>query len=736
MLTMDFFDTFETQTSRQSTSLAVPKRLTPSRRVFGDEIVGCLVDIAYPDGIGRFVCRVTDYVPEFGWHKVESVACSTDRSLNLQTGQLEEQFVDEIDVNTFWKDRRIQFIGPDDDPYTFCPVCKWQAAPTVSCLTCADCKYRAHTRCAAFFRPGRKPSCQVDCDDSFHLVPSGPDQIWVCPQCKSESTSTSTPLQTPAKRDEPTAKRFRLSPSKLTLHSEYDELRMFSEEIVSEIALEFFETVQKAGHSRRFRFVSGPEFLNRVCGGNVNHALTALQHSATGGVLTWQCGDTESENMKLLRRGLDSRDKSVELIVALLEVSPCSQAKVSAHSKPPTAATCCQQTFGFAVVSGLRTGAQTGDDNRHKFAQVLVFAARSSHCRSLEEMVAVLTERQWSHWSVLDTNDGQLIDYCTEQLAESQSFLEYTTVSLDEATPSTQRILDSVYLYQGVHTRHTASSSEVKKICRADFDPKRFLLVHRGQAVDYLAHDFIFAPSRLTLGCALRLLQSLGYRVCLLELALPIAGPVPRRGHGRRVLKVTGINGLRSCKALISNDNPSLWPPTLPQMGDYTLDTTANASAYKTYRAFGLGEHVSWSRLDVNNHCQYLYPVLGCVLDQNNTGGVTAEKIRQLSVRGISSLNGIAGWLDTVDKRSSDIRAISELVKFDTRTCSVDDASEMRELQFFESILDRTSPNQLGVSYSGKAPQTKRSSWTVALQEEPRDGRPRRSTRLAKVTRS
>jgi len=707
---MDFFDTFEAEASRASACSSVQKRLGPSRRIFGDEIVGCLIDVLYPESIGRFVCRLTEYVPEFGWHKIESVACSADQSLNLRTGKLEEQFIDEIDVNTFWKDRRIQFVGPDDDPYTFCPVCKWQAAPAASCLTCTDCKLRAHARCAAFFRPGRKPST-----DDF-----SPDHIWVCPHCKSEASRT--PLHGPAL--EPPTRRARPAPAR----ADYDEMRGFTEEAVADLALEFFETVQKAGYRRRFKFVSGPEFLARVCGGNVNHALTALQHSATGGVLTWHCGDSESDNMKLLRRGLDYRDLSVNLIVALLEISPCSQAKVSAHSKPPTAATCCQQTFGFAVVSGLSQGSQTGDDQRHRFAQVLVYAARSSHCRSLDEMVAVLTERQWSHWSVLDTSDGQLIDYCAEQLNEGQDFYEYSAVSVEEGVSSTQRVLEAIYLCHTVHTRHSASGSEVKRVAKSTFDPKRFLLVHRGQSVDFISQDFVPTPARVVFGCALRLLQSLGYRVCLLELALPIAGHVPRRGHGRRVVKVTAVGGLRKCKA--SSATPA-WPAWLPQLGDLTLEGTANASAYKTYRAFGFGEHPAWSRLQVNNHAEYLYPVLGCVLEQNRDGGVTAEQIRKLAVRETPALSGVSSWVGGVTQRA-EIRAVSELMSFDLLTCSREEASQTQELKFFESILDRTSQAQLGVSYSGNLQSVRTPPWAAVFTRQEVSGKPRRSSRLSK----
>lgn len=718
-----------------------PRRAQLVRPIFGAEIVGSLVDVEYPDGSGRYICKVTGYLPEFGWHKLESIQTSVDRSLELLSKKQEEAFTDEVDLNSFWRDRRVQFVGSDDDPYTHCPICKWQAAPVASCVTCSDCKTRAHTRCASTGRPGRKGS----------FIEEEVGSNWVCMHCRSDC----------GYEDQPPAKRFKLSPAAIPLrrptptpsqvshpsHSEttYAALRGFNEESVSAIVREFFEQVQVPGQARRFRFVTGQEYLARVCGGNINHAVTALQHSATGGVLTWYHGEGEGENLKLLKRALTG-DAGVRLVVALLEVSPCSQPKPSLHSKPPTVASCCQLTFGFAVLSGLRSGPV---ERRELFCQVLVYAARSSHVRSLDELFAVLTERGWSHWSVLDTQDAQLIDYCAEQINECHDLAEYGVESVDPENSgrgfASRFLLDALYLYQGVHTRHAMPPS-VKRLTRAGFDPKRFLLVHRGQPMDALTREFIPAPSRLVFGFSMRLLQSLGYRVMLLELALPVAGTIGRRGQGRGVERVVAIKGIRRCRgvgkvgsvaALAAMDalteleasqetskaepavavSPSstacssprigpetTWPGWLPLPDELTLEPTANAAAYKTYRAFGLGEHYAFNRLRVNQHPDYLYPVLGVVLEQRtgllrqvSLGGVTAETIRQLSVRKAPSLHGISDWISGLQPNG--ISCLSDLA---LPPEDREDSQFQRELAVFEQVLDKVSPSHLGAA-EGKA---------------------------------
>ena len=751
------------------------KRAPPARPVFGEEIVGSLVEVDYPDGVGRFVCRVTEYIAAYGWHKLSSVQCSPDRSREMLSGSTEEAFTDEVDLNVFWRERRLQFVGPDDDPYTHCPICKWQAAPASSCLTCADCRTRAHMRCAASLKAGRKFSFAPLEEDLISSKPYSQDN-WVCPHCKSECTSSvGTPSQSPL--PEPPSKRFRLnnpasSPrtqvpaSPAPSQTLYDHLKLFNEDRVAKIAAEFFEQVQRPGCMRRFRFVTGTEYLQRVCGGNLNHAITALQHSATGGVLTWYHGEGESENLKLLRRGLDASDTSVQLIVSLLEISPCNQAKPTLHSKPPTVASCCHLTFGFIVLSGLRSSVNTGDSQRAKFAQVLVYAARSSHVRSIDELFAVLTERAWSHWSVLDTSDGQLIDYCAEQITESHDYLEYQVFqdslqsfpcsptsagSSATSTPtkikaswkiketgkqadniSNRLVLEAIYLLQGVQTRH-AQNPAVKRISRDNFDPGRFLLVHRGQPVDSLTREFIPAPARLIFGFGMRLLQDLGYRVLLLELALPIAGTVLRRGQGRGVEKIAAVKGFKRCKAYTGGASNE-WPIWMPQMGDHVLELTSNASAYKTYRAFGLGEHIAWNRLKVNHHADYLYPVLGCVLDQNREGGVTAEQIRKLSVREIPSLKGIGSWLTSVKQRA-EIKAVREVVVFDKPT--IEDLQFQQDLARFEDILDKVSPSKLGAKpdsekrvYGNKEEPAKTSLWCAALSLFEDPSQIRRSVRI------
>jgi len=191
---------------------------------------------------------------------------------------------------------------------------------------------------------------------------------------------------------------------------------------------------------------------------------------------------------------------------------------------------------------------------------------------------------------------------------------------------------------------------------------------------------------------------------------------------------VVSTCGLRRCKA--SSSKSTAWPDWLPQLHDYTLETTANAGAYKTYRAFGLGEHPAWNRLQINNQSDYLYPVLGCVLHQlsPDIGGITADQIRQLSVRAIPSLHGMSNWLNQRLSQRAEIKAITDLLR-------ANEDPELREIEFFESILDRTNQNQLGVCRQPKPASSNIISFAKSMRDDDTRKGPRRSSRLARANR-
>ena len=708
---------------------SINKRLT----FFTEEIVGCVIDIHYPEDAGRFICQVVEYSAEHGWHKVKSVN-HNGVAVNLESNTTEEDFTDEVDLNAFWRDRRVQFIGMRDSPFVFCPVCKWQAAPAASCISCTDCGHLTHLRCAA------RASGLESIDFSKESI-----EEYTCASCCRTSTRSpqlgisaepnpySVHYATPST---PPANSSPLSPSATA----FDELDGWTDDIVADINAEFWN-LQPDG-ARKFKFISGTEYLNQLCNGSVNHAMTALQHCSTAGVLSWVYEDgSESENCRIIKRGLDANDPSVQLLVCIADLSPTNQPRLS--SKPPSQAWCCHMTYGFAAISGLLKTTRTRDSLRSQYGQILIFACRSSQARSIDELHSVISERVWSSWTVLDNADGQLID--TVEQVQTHSSLMYTVQPIpapcktpeeiylltppsrsgrrgmaavppaDIKDKSTRQVLNEIFVPGGMRTRNgqTTQSSD-KSITRANWDASRFTLVHRGLNHEGAYLPNLPTPSRLLFGAVLRLFQTLQYRVVLLELALPISDEIRHHGQGREIEVVTshGFRSLTRPAKLVERDEVRDWPAWMPTTGDMVLASTTNTAAYKTYRAFGLGEHCVWNAIGCNASQNYKYPVLGCVLEQDHAGGVGASDIRRVSVRAGEPLRGIASWIAGLKRRhnkaSHEPSVVSRLIEGGGYHLDDPDTKDwMDSLHLFETVMDQVKPGRLGVAPMTLSPKSR-----------------------------
>jgi hypothetical protein len=704
---------------------------------FGREIVGCLVDVQYPEDAGRFVCEVFDYNDDLGWHKIRSVNVSEKPGFayNFESNSIEEDFTDEIDLNSFFRERRVQFVGKDDSPYIFCPLCKWQSGPLVSCINCSGCGHVVHTRCATRASNQEAPE---DIDECLKAI----GEEYICPSCCRSSSHSPVP-------GVETRSTSPFLPTSLNVPleaSQYDDMSNWSEDAMIELNAELWD-LQPDGR-RKYKFISGIDFLNNLCCGSVNHALTALQHCSTAGVLSWVYEDgSESENCRILRRGLDQNDESVNLIVCVSDISPTNQPRLS--SKPPSQAWCCHMTFGFVAISGLLKVSKTKDHSRKLFGQILVFACRSTQVRSIDELHGVITERAWSNWTVLDNADGQLID--TLDQVSTHVSLEYTVnpipppcrtteeetglgvtprgsgrrgISLatpDMMQPSsknTRQVLYEILVPEGIRTRQSPPPQDDtpecprKIICRENWDPNRFTLLHRGFNHETTPIPPSLPPcSRLVFGACIRMFQKLNYRVVLLELALPITDFIQHHGQGREVEVVTSC-GIRS---LMSPGKPpqrdtlrrSDWPDFMPHTNDMVLARTSNAAAYKLYRAFGLGEHSSWNGLGCNASSNYKYPVLGCVI---GVGGVSEAEVLKVAMRQGPSLRGINSWLPRLKKEctkfSKEPAVVQKLIT-NPKDLPIDTEEWMSSLHLFEEVLDLSRPDRLGVVVPAAPPSKK-----------------------------
>ena len=692
---------------------------------FTEEIIGCIIDIHYPDEAGRFICQVTEYHAEQGWHKVKSIN-NNNVAVNFESNTTEEDFTDEVDLNAFWRERRIQFIGEGDAPYLFCPVCKWQAAPMVSCIECSDCGHLTHIRCAA--RAGGIESIDL----SKETI-----EEYTCTSCCR--TSNRSPTLGASAEPNPYSITYANpsgSATSVPLHhtnTAFDEVHGWSSEVIKEINSEFWR-LQPDG-ARKFKFISGSDYLNNLCNGSINHAMVALQHCSTAGVLSWVYEDgSESENCRIIKRGLDAEDSSVQLLVCISDLSPTNQPRMS--SKPPSQAWCCHMTYGFVALSGLLKTTRTRDSLRSQYGQILIFACRSTQARSIDELHSVVAERVWSNWTVLDNSDGQLID--TVDQVQTRASLMYTVKAIPppcrtpeeifQLTPqharsgrrgiaaipaletkdkTVRQVLSQIMVPGGIRTRNgLTTQSKEKVILRQDWDSKRFTLVHRGLNHEGAYLPCLPTPSRLMFGACLRLFQLLGYRVVLLELALPISDEIHHHGQGREVEVVTshGFQTITRPGKLVERDQVYNWPDWMPRTGDMVLASTSNTAAYKTYRAFGLGEHSVWNSIGCNASQNYRYPVLGCVLEQESAGGVSANDIRRVSLRKGSPLHGIDSWISGLKRRHNKANhepsVVSRLIEGGGYHLSDDPDTQdwMDSLHLFETVLDQSKPSKLGVS--------------------------------------
>ena len=701
------------------------------QQFFGAEIIGEEIDIRYPDGDGFFLVRVSDFKENEGWHSISSVNQIPGKSLNYQSGQFEEEFTDLINLNRFWQERRVNFVGVSEDAHSMCPTCRLQASPSFLCVDCSECHLRFHRRClttsngSAKKRSGRgrsrKSSSHADSDD----------EGFTCASCRSEAAFRRAP---PSWLLERAPERRRDGASTPITDSDYDRLIGWKDELVQEVNKELYGLCELAKRTeappRRFRVISGERFLSHVCGSSSSLAVGALQSVSTAGVLQWYYeSGHESENTKIIKRGLDPSDKAVELLVVVPEVALFPRPR-----SLPTPGYCAHAVLGFVALAGLIKTATTGElpdrsqGDRCKFAQVLLYASRSTHARSLEELVSAVSDRQGSGWGVVDLKTGLALQTpaCVQDKKEFEYFTQRRGVvdvnaarllvkqgkrsgapSLSPGTPQSPRPsgvlirrkeVEAVYLHSGNNVR--------EEVTRENFDQKRFLFVHRGCSVGLLDSEYLPSPGRFTLAAGMRAAQRLGVQVLLLELALPLADLLRGHGQGRIIEKV--LTG-----------GPAKRAPWLPTQGQWVLPATANVAAYKTYRAFGFAEHEAFNKLAVNAHPDYLYPVLGCVI-----GALNWKDIKDVLTRQRSSLKGSEAWWDSAKKKRTQLPAIvSKLYEGSQKS------AWMSDLHVFENVLDLVTPFKLGAHLNEKK-ESKASK--LFNGEDPKDGSSRRSARLKK----
>ena len=632
-----------------------------SRSVFfTDDIIGCIVDIRYHDSDGYFLCKVESYNELDNWHSVSSVNQSPGKTINFLTGQYEEEFTDEIDINVFWFDRRLQFVGLVEDAHATCLLCKLQASPVKLCVECESCGLRFHRRCIV--SPGNKRLS----GGRSSSPDRGLDQ-YQCAQCKSEAAfKRAAP---PAwLSDRPLERRRDGSNTPIT-DTDYDSLDSWTDKLVSEVNAEFYNL--QPSTARKFRLMSGPRFLSLVCGGNLSFAIGALQSCSTAGVLQWYYeSGHEAENTKILKRGFDASDHAVHLLVVVPEVVIFPRPR-----NVLTLGYCSHAVLGFVAISGLLKTANTGDSQRDRFAQILLYAARSSHARSLGELVSAVVDRQGSGWGVVDTKTGMALS-ASEDVADQRLYC-YQSSTHRGSAEETRRELGAVFL------------KGEEEIIRSEFDPRRFLFAHRGCQLLFINHEHLQAPGRLALAAAMRVLQRVNCAVLVLELALPLAECVRGHGQGRQVETVVSHGGVRERgreqRKVVAGKN---WPSWLPKTGDLVLSQTSNVAAYKTYRAFGFCEHEAFNSLSCNAHPDYLYPVLGCALV-----ALSWQQLRGVFLRTQPDLHGLKGWV----ARAREIQQLPVVLK---RLIVAESSKRVSpwtaELDKFEAVLDAVGQDRLG----------------------------------------
>jgi hypothetical protein len=169
----------------------------------------------------------------------------------------------------------------------------------------------------------------------------------------------------------------------------------------------------------------------------------------------------------------------------------------------------------------------------------------------------------------------------------------------------------------------------------------------------------------------------------------------------------------------------------MPSVNDLVLARTSNAAAYKLYRAHGLGEHAVWNALGCNASSSYRYPILGCVIEQGNAGGISQQEIFRVATRGPGgALHGIDSWIQSLKKKQHSSKGtaasssprnepsvISRLIDGGSSGFHHDDPESkewMESLYLFEHVIDQVKPGKLGVSMPGHH-SMKRQKRTISI---------------------
>jgi hypothetical protein len=627
--------------SPQSSSGESPKVTQHATPFFDESIINSRISVVYPGTDGHFNLLVTDYDDKSQWHKVES---SSSYAYNFLERKKEEAFTDELNLNSYFQERRMLFLGENEfAPQISCMYCRLPAQPRREIISCIRCSGKAHLQCCV-----KKKRC------------SETDSRFVCGTCVEKRATGTVATKSTRKT--------------LPEFLDFASLEGFTEEVVEAVCLELYKiqmgetpgkrmarSLTSSSSSKDLRgvkIISGQTFLNEICQGNLSLAMVALQSTAIAGVLQWQYpSGLESNNTKLLKRGLDKDDKSIELLVAVPEIPLFYRSR-----NLVTAGCCAHSVLGFIAVSGLIKSAEVEEGN--KFATILLFAARSTHVRSLEELVGFDPA-----WSIYDTVKDQTVS--DEDLTDRRYFGFITGEKREE--------LGAVYLRGD------------EEITRENFNSKRFLFYFKGCYSYLVSREHMPSPGKLLLGAAMRLLQQLNYAVVVLELALPTAEHLTDHGQGRHTETVIDHGYVRDKgrdqRRMIAKRD---WPSWCPRTGDKVLACTANVAAYKTYRALGFCEHRAFNVLNLNSHPDYLYPVMGCVIR-----ALPWNCIQEVLRGEVSSLKGIHGWLDASRIKA---RQLPPVVK--NLQASDDNSSWTKNLKAFEEVLDYVKPSQLGMPAS------------------------------------
>jgi hypothetical protein len=584
--------------------------------VLDDAIIGELVDILYPD-VGRFTCEVLGYCPETSWHKIISVPNSEKSSnssedvlfsLNKSTNQLEEQFTDEIDLNLWFREKKVYFRN------------------SLMKAVCHHCDLQIVNR-KFLFEGGRHV---------FHA------------SCWEEIGSRS--VVSPMVQIKIGGKRVRSLSMDALLPPAEKKLRKSSA-----------SSVVKCKHdlivNGEWCFLDAQQYLSWLCHDSIDTAMNGLISSA----LTNLHFGENSPNYLILKSALSissSNPTPYKLLVAVRTddlLYPSNRHNGSSVK---------DLVYGFGAYTITGDSDYTGDKSTVD-GKVLLYTARSSHVRTIEELRDVLNS---THWIIYDEIHGITYhnDILVDEITDS-----YTGINIYKEE-TINYILSGLKISHNRHhnTRHHChmQKQESITISRSSFNPKQFKLITNGHTTNAHSHSssFIASPSRLLFGEMLKSMCLVVNNMITLELALPINGLVKTHGMGRRVQYV------------IDSTQPEM-------VNKLTMETTSNISAYKLYRSFGFGEHYTFNQMNINqNKEEYKYPVMACNVKSwqgqegdNNIGSVVDKIVRkEIVMKGSSSMDE----------------------KCKKPAMNKEDKMFMKELSMLEVIIDRLGYNRLYIS--------------------------------------